>query len=260
MAEREHRGLKPFLKVFMATNLASRLSVDTTIADLFAATAEDPEIASIFAGGDKEWIIAGYLGHFLARLVRETARRSILEFGAGTSSLVFAAALAKSGGGCLTSIEHQPEYSRDAWARVEATTGVDAQLVVSPLVLRASRHGLMYGYYEVPAQLLATRAPFDLVLIDAPPGQSGRDSPLYQVYDFLDAGAIVVLDDAGRPAEQTACRRWLDTFPGLQLVHFDLHGRGTAVFRHNGDKRRRVAGRSVLGTVHDRLLQWRRTK
>ena len=244
----------------MATNLASRLTVDTTIAGLFTETAEDPEIAAIFAGRDKEWIIAGYLGQFLARLVRGTARRSILEFGAGTSSLVFAAALAKSGGGRLTSIEHQPEYSRDAWARVEASNKVDARLVVSPLVLKASRHGLMYGYHDVSAQLLATRAPFDLVLIDAPPGKYGRDSPLYQVYDFLDTGAIVVLDDASRSAEQTASRRWLDTFPGLQLVYFDLHGRGTAVFRHNGDKRRCVDGRSILGTLQDRLRQWRRTK
>lgn len=243
----------------LTANLASRLSVDATIADLFAGTAEDPEIAAIFGGRDQEWLITGYLGQFLARLVRQANRRSILEFGAGTSSLVFATALAQAGGGRLTSIEHQPEYSRDAWARVEAAAAVDAHLVVSPLLLRASRHGLMYGYYG-SARQLAARAPFDLVLIDAPPGKYGRDSPLYQVYDLLDAGAIVVLDDAGRPAEQTACRRWLDTFPGLELVLFDEQGRGTAVFRHNGDKRRRVDGRSVLGTVHDRLLQWRRTK
>jgi len=213
-----------------------------------------PEIDSLLSSTDDDgWKIGKPFGTYLAAIISTLGRRSVLEFGAGRSSLVIATALDQIGGGQLTSVEHQPEFCRDDWALVAAIKSVDAQLCPATLALQVTRHGLMYRYRNVE-QRVRSRAPYDLVVIDAPPGQYGRDSPLYDVYSLLADGALIILDDAARPSEQTAVRRWLRTFPGLRIALSDMsHGRGIVVLEHSGNKRRRFSARAVLGTVHDRM-------
>lgn len=226
---------------------------DDALLRAFHDSSGDADIEAIFPPGENGWAISKPLGLFLARAVLQLERRSVLEFGAGCSSRVLATALARAGGGRLTSVEHQPEFSRDAWKQVEQIDSVDSCLIVTDLRLKASRHGLMYGYPGATRRL-AARAPYDFLVIDAPPGAYGRDAPLYQVYSMLMDDAIVVLDDAARGAERTTVRRWLETFPGLRLVALDdmVSHRGTAVLVHSGDKRRKFVARAIAGTVHDR--------
>ena len=238
-------------------------SIDRTLEELFHRDASIPAVESLLAAETDEWTISGPLGRYLASLVIDIKPRSLLEFGAGRSSLILATALDHVGGGRLTSVEHQPSYCRDPWMAIRQLPSVDAELCESELRLRVTRHGLMYGYTNL-ATRLAARAPYDFVLIDAPPGNYGRDSPMYDVYGFLAEDALIVMDDASRQSEQTAIRRWLATFPGLRIAASNMtYGRGTVVLVHSGDKRRRFSGRSVLGTAHDglhRLLYGLRTK
>lgn len=234
-------------------DLHAHVSSDPTLAELVRSTATDPDVATIINRSNNEWAISRHMAAFLARLVAAADRHSVLEYGAGTSSLLFSTVLSRRAGGRLTSIEHQPEYAETAWQQVQRMR-VNAKLHVARLRLQLSRYGAMYSY-DVPRTLLAERAPFDLMFIDGPPGVFGRDAAVYQAFDYLAHGAYVVLDDASRPAEMTAVRRWLDTFPGLSLVHYDEGGRGIAVLRHDGNKARRFAPRSVLGTLKDRWKQ-----
>jgi predicted O-methyltransferase YrrM len=217
---------------------------------VFNDTLQYPEVSGAVPPVDDAWAITRSTAHFLARLVVQLGRRSVLEFGAGRSSFVLAMALARRGGGSLTSVEHQLEFCRESWTRVEQIPSVDARLVQSKLRLRLSRHGLMYSYPEADGQI-ASRGPYDLVFIDAPPGTHGRDGPLYDVYPQLADGALVVLDDAARSGERTAIRRWLETFPGLRLAWSTTEERGTALLIHSGDKRKRFAMRAIAGTFHD---------
>jgi predicted O-methyltransferase YrrM len=214
-----------------------------------------PKIESLLGSAEDEgWRISRAFGTYLGAIVLTLGRRSVLEFGAGRSSLVVATALDEIGGGRLTSVEHQPEFCRDDWASVAEIKSVDARLCEASLQLRATRHGLMYAYRHVE-RMIKPRAPYDLVVIDAPPGKFGRDSPMYDAYPLLADGALIILDDAARPAEQTAVRRWLRTFPGLRVVVSAMsHGCGTVVLEHSGNKRRRFSARAVLGTLHDRLI------
>ncbi len=203
------------------------------------------------------WSVSDPMARLLARLVVDLPCRSVLEFGAGWSSVVLAHALQAAGGGRLTSVEHQTDYLADCWDRVARTPLVDATLVVRPLESQLSRHGLLWRY-EGLARSIAARAPFDLVVIDAPPGVYGRSAPLFDAYALLAPGAVIVLDDARRPREQTAVARWLATFPGLQLVVLDdTTPRGMAVLRHDGNKRRRLAPRTFAGSIRDRLRESR---
>ena len=199
------------------------------------------------------------MARWLASVVHALRCRSVLEFGAGWSSLVIAEALAAEGGGRLTSVDHAPQHiSLDAWRRVQQARHVDSALIVLPLRRTLSTNGWLWSYKGLRRRL-GTRVPFDLVFIDAPPGRYGRTSPLFDVYSLLHPGAVIVLDDAARPGEQRAIARWLATLPDLELVLLDTQaGRGIAVLVRHGGGRPRPALGAVLGTFRDRLMEWRK--
>ncbi|MBS1817573.1 MAG: class I SAM-dependent methyltransferase [Acidobacteria bacterium] len=211
---------------------------------------DEQELGALLAGGD-EWAVHLDTARVLAALMRKVQPASVLEFGAGRSSLVLARVLTQYGGGRLTSIEHQVKYAAPSWERIRGLATVDAVLKEAPVRLSASKHGLLYQYAGI-ASTLAARGPFDFVFIDAPPGQLGRDATLFQCASMLHGGAVIVLDDATRPAEQTAIRRWQRALP-LDLVSLIDNTRGTAVLRLRERTRARMSLRTVLGTVHDRL-------
>ena len=207
-----------------------------------------------------KWPVSHPMAKWLASAIRGLGCRSVLEFGAGWSSLVIAEALAAEGGGRLTSFEHEPEHlARDIWSRVQQTPHVDAALVVTPLRRTLSSHGWLWSYHGVRKRL-RQRIPFDLVFIDAPPQRYGRTSPLFDAYPLLRPGAVIILDDAARPRERTAIARWLATFPDLELVVLDTEvERGIAVLVRHGGGRRRLALRAVLGTFREQLRDWRKS-
>ena len=219
---------------------------------MLAASAGDPAVEAALPDGSASWPITPALGRLLGKAVIEGNRRRVLEFGAGSSSVVFAAALARVGGGSLTSIESAPEWCAEPWARVTATPGVDARLIAAQPRLRPTRGGFIYRFDEA-ARAIAERGPFDLVLVDAPQFYFGRDGALPLAWSVLAAGALIVLDDAAREGERYTIARWLRTFPGLELVAFepDLGGRGVAVLRRARDLPPRLDWWSfVTATMH----------
>ncbi len=231
------------------------------IKELYASSATPIDVDALLPADLGLWPVSRPMGHWLARAVAGLQRRSVLEFGAGWSSLVLAQSLAASGGGRLTSVEHEPQYLReDVRARVEQTPAVDAVLVVTELHRRLSTHGLHWCYRDVRRRI-APRAPYDFLFIDAPPSRYGRASSLHDAYPYLAPGAVIVLDDAARLEEQTILKRWLSTYPGLELVIMDpATARGIAVLVHDGTKKRRLAPRAVAGTFRDQWRTFRRAR
>jgi predicted O-methyltransferase YrrM len=193
----------------------------------------------------------------LEGLVLHLRPSSVLEFGAGRSSLVLAHALQAIGGGRLTSIEHQPQFSELSWRQMKRYGAVDAHLVRARLALQVSRHGLLHAYAGA-GDALRARGPFGLVFIDGPPGAQGRDATLLSAAQFLAQGAIAVLDDAARPAEKTAVRRWERALDVERLYESDTIGRGLVVLKvaHPGSPS--FSWRTFAGTIHDRLIELRR--
>ena len=186
--------------------------------------------------GSDPWPCTPQLARLLAHLVL-AGRHSVLEFGAGASSCVIAAALAEVGGGRLLSLEQDRSWCAEAWRDVARQPLVEAMLAdlsakyrsYRPTKLSADRHAL------------ARFAPFDLVLIDAPQWWLGRDSTLYLVGRYLARDAVIVVDDVGRPGEQAAVRAWLASYPGLVVTRLDprFGGRGVAVLTLRDNCRRR---------------------
>lgn len=210
------------------------------------------------------WAVSPETARVLARLVVEERRTRILEFGAGMSSRVLAAALEEIGGGRLTSVEVHPSWCEDAWEMVRRSANVDAVLIPATLELRLDRRGPHYRF--VPEDEIARRGPYDLVFVDAPPRRYGRDGTLHSSGGALTNGALVVLDDARRKHEQLVLRRWLLNDEHLHLVANDGDfGRGIAVLERRPSSRprknRALAFVEVWGSSTYELmstLAWRR--
>ena len=197
--------------------------------------------------------ISRALGRLLACLVLRGGVRSVLELGAGSSSVVLARSLALMGGGRLTSVESWPEWCTEQWEAVEQTSGVDAHMEVAVPRFRVLRSGPSF-VFATARPAIEARGPFDLLFVDAPQCDYGRDGALPLVLGLLAPGAVIVLDDAGRLQEQWAARRWLQTYPWLSLAGYrPTFGRhGVAVLKVDGTASgSRGAWRAwVSGSVH----------
>jgi len=210
-------------------------------------------LKTLLSSADK-WVVSLQIAHVLDGLILHLRPASVLEFGAGRSSLVLAQALQAIGGGRLTSIEHQTRFAEPAWQQMERYERVDAQLIAAGLSLRVSRHGLLHTYTGA-GEAMGGRGPFGLVFIDAPPGHLGRDATLLAAAPFLAPGAIVVLDDAARPGEKTAVRRWERALDVERLYESDAVGRGLVVLRVAQPRSPAFSWRTFAGTIHDRVIE-----
>ena len=160
-----------------------------------------PEMDAPFAIGEQaiQWIIG---------LARRVDARRILEFGSGRSTSRLALDLAAAE---ITSIEHEPRYVSEAEAML-TELGVRERVTLIRSPLGWWRHGSRV-YYTYLAEIQP--APYDLVLIDGPPGylHTGRQGALHKVFGLLPIGAHVVLDDFNEAREQRALARWLRDYP-----------------------------------------------
>jgi predicted O-methyltransferase YrrM len=157
------------------------------------------------------WILSDEALQLLGRLVSHVQPRVIVEFGSGVSTVCLDRACREAGQPChIVSIDHDPEYQEDAkqlWTDLDAST---VAFHLAPLVARAPCE-LFLPTYHLTKETLRACCGADLVLIDGPPDAlGGREGVLYQVLDFVRPGALVLLDDADRPAEREALGRWQD--------------------------------------------------
>ncbi len=221
-----------------------------------------PALRSALPANRDIYEISPELGVLLASFVLQDGRRRILEFGAGASSRIHAAALASVGGGQVTAIELDPAWCAKVWSDVEtyAASGVDARMVAAPVRWTVGGWGM--GYAQ-PGALpeVATRAPYDLLLIDAPGGHFGRLGTLPLVAELLAPGARIVVDDAGGVSSPWVLACWLRRFPALRLESFDpgFGNRGVAILRWGGGGTR-WSTRAWLGGAYHALSCWRRRR
>ena len=151
----------------------------------------------------------------LLHLVRTRRPRLVLELGSGTSTVWIAYALERAGGR-LISLDHDPGYAEKTRAALAAHGLTEVAEVRDAPLTPVELDGRSFPWYDPAA--LADLRDVDLLLIDGPPEKTGKDAryPAMRVLeDRLADAATVVFDDAHRPDEQLAMRRWVETIEGL---------------------------------------------
>lgn len=155
----------------------------------------------------------------LTDAIETRGARTVVECGSGTSTLWMGYALKRLGRGKLIALEHLPEYAEKTRAIV-AAHGLNDYVEVrnAPLVPLETSRG-EFAWYSVDPELFTE--PIDVLLVDGPPGTTGRHAryPAVSVFaDRLAPGAIIVADDVDRRDEREMLEYWLEEEPRLRRV------------------------------------------
>lgn len=147
----------------------------------------------------------------------------VVECGSGTSSVWLGyAAEAAAGGTRVVCLEHDPEFARETRRRLaEHDLGAYVEVRDAPLVDQ-ELDGETYAWYDPEAW--SSLSGVDVLLVDGPPEGTqalARYPAVPLLHPRMSDNARILLDDARRPDEQEAVRRWLASFPDLTAT--DLH-------------------------------------
>lgn len=201
----------------------------------------NPYIAQAVAEMDKvnvsrlehpgSWALDPASCRFLGAFTRALGARRVLEFGSGFSTLMMARETEKVEGNFLLSVDDSAKYSALAKEAFETSEcGAKVEFRVAPLRPRLYGTRLLLSY-SLPKGLLEALGPFDLVLIDAPHHDFGRESVFYDAFAALAPGGYVVLDDANRAdMEKVYMRSWQAAYGGaMDLILLEGIGNGLCV-------------------------------
>jgi predicted O-methyltransferase YrrM len=180
------------------------------------------------------WAAGPDLARFLYREVVEHGRSSVLECGSGSTTVILAYACRAIGAGRVVALEHDARFAA-ATRKMLDERGLAKWAEVRDAPLTDVRIGEKTWRWYDPAGL--DEGPFDLVLVDGPPGSTGPEArypAMPMVFDRLTDDALVVLDDAMRADEQAVGDRWATEFKGFSLEMLP-HGHGTLLLRRGAD-------------------------
>ena len=166
-----------------------------------------------------------------ARLLRSRPS-SILEMGSGLSTYAHSIYLHEENpNGHLTTIDHDLSWLAATQDMLNANGPVSCEVNFYHAPIGGANKIWGSGY-DLPENLSGE---FDWLLIDGPPSAVGRLATLPTAWSHLSCGANIFLDDAARPAEQEAIRKWLDFYGGnLEFKGLLPLGNGLAWFIKTG--------------------------
>ncbi len=166
---------------------------------------------------------AGFL-QLLADHILSARPRTVVELGAGATSLVAARALKINGEGRLFSFDQHADFvaSTHQWLK---DNGLEAQMTHAPLKQAPGDWpGLWYDHGPLPDGI-------DLLVIDGPPWTihpfvRGAAETLFE---RISPGGVIMLDDAARPGERVVARRWRRRWPDFTFTLSHAGTKGTLI-------------------------------
>lgn len=168
---------------------------------------------------------------FLVECLKEDEPGVVLECGPGTSTVAMARAAEILGLPTrFVCLEHDEGWASVMRRRLDRA-GVAERVTVltSPLVDRADGA----RWYGAAAEAAAL-GPFGFVFIDGPPATDGtarRAPALPAMWDAIEPGALIVLDDARRAGERECLRLWSAQFRGELEARIEPIEKHIAVLR-----------------------------
>jgi predicted O-methyltransferase YrrM len=176
------------------------------------------------------WAAGPDLARFLYQEVVEHGRSTVLECGSGSTTVILAYACRAIGAGRVVALEHDAKFAA-ATRKMLEERGLSKWAEVRDAPLGEVAVGDSTWLWYDPASL--ADGPFDLVLVDGPPGGTGPEArypAVPMLIDRLADDALVVLDDARRADERAIGERWAAEFDGFSLEWLP-HDHGTLLLR-----------------------------
>ena len=210
-----------------------RAKVDALLAPVLERTYDVQALALLkpLEGGYLPWTRSAMRPSAVCCILNDIVinrRRTVVEFGAGISTLFMARILAQCGGS-LVSFEQDANWCRTVQQMLrDAQLGAAFEVVHAPLKPCAhALHGAPWYDAEVVDSMLEGRS-IDLAVVDGPtafqPGMASARFPALQALKPRLADAFsIVLDDIGRAGEAEISRRW-EAELGLKGDTYRLEG------------------------------------
>ena len=162
---------------------------------------------------DTDWSIGeAAFERITTTLLEMSPVERILEFGSGSSSLRLAMAFSEAQ---VVSVEGD-------WRNFAETTSLmrsfwdkrNLSIKYRPITLESYGDTEFLTYED--GLFWDDQKKMDCVIIDGPPVYTlrGREACLYQVYDQIKIGGLVILDDFRRSYEKQIVENWLSVYPG----------------------------------------------
>jgi predicted O-methyltransferase YrrM len=140
--------------------------------------------------------------------------QSILEMGSGLSTIAHAIYSTQSHMNVrISSIDHDQSWLEVTSGMLQKRIGFSGLVDFYYSPISSEDCGDWGRGYSWPEKL---NGPFDWLLIDGPPSHFGRAATLPIAWNLLAQGANIFLDDAERPGEQVALKKW-SAFYGSSL-------------------------------------------
>ena len=168
-------------------------------------------------------------GRITTTLLEMSPVERILEFGSGPSSIRLAMAFSEAQ---VLSVEGD-------WRNFAETMNLmqsfwdkrNLSIKYRPITLESYGDASFLTYED--GMFWDGQEEIDCVIIDGPPVYTlrGREACLYQVYDQIKIGGLVILDDFRRRFEKQIVENWLSVYPGSFAVEIIYEGHHLAVLR-----------------------------
>ena len=161
-------------------------------------------------------------GRIETLLLQMSTVERILEFGSGPSSIRLAMAFAEAE---VLSIEgHWRNYAETTSLMQSFWDKRNLSIKHRPITLESYGAAEFLTYEDG----MFWEEEMDCVIIDGPPVYTlrGREACLYQVYDQIKIGGLVILDDFRRRFEKQIVENWLSVYPGsfaVEIIYEDHH-------------------------------------
>lgn len=160
--------------------------------------------------------IAPDLAELLIQLILLKRPKRILECGPGASTIAMTLAIQSAGlDSHIFALEHALPWIEKTHLEL-AKLGLTDFVTIkhSPIELMKMEDRLVHWYGDL--DWVGTNGPYDLIFVDGPlaesPGDPGREGALYAVWEYLNLGGLVILDDGKREHEVGCIRAWNQQF------------------------------------------------
>ena len=169
-----------------------------------------------------------FLGNFVSSLRVD----NILEFGSGYSSTIIAHELTKAKTGFLYSIDNSTNWSMKAKhfaAQKHLSHKVDFHVFKLSLKFYPK---IAYIFYDIDDRFYKVCSLYDLVVIDGPSHNIGRDGALYEIFSKVKVGGFFFVDDSRSDHMNSVIKKWSLSFPtSVSIRNFYEIGNGITIIK-----------------------------
>jgi len=159
-----------------------------------------------------EWALAMDSCRFLAAFIQKLRPDNVLEFGSGLSTIVVANELEKLKQGTIETIDNSKHWSRLAFneaSKFNLTHRINFSVFELGMRIYQKQS---YISYKIPEAFYFPSKKYDLVIIDAPHQDVGRDGVLFESFIHTKIGGYLFCDDCNNFMKHTL-PRWQARFP-----------------------------------------------